>query len=163
MSSHVGCVILTLRCLLVSKSAPRAALDPFDDPFSEQPLRAEQQYDQCKDKGEPCLGIATQQRLAPVNLEQLFQNADHQPADDGPGDRLKPAEHQHRQRLVRNHFKRKADARTRAPCNTCDQSDDPGDEPDQHPYRLQADTHPRKAPPDGHRPTPGSHGPSACS
>ena len=86
---------------------------PLDDLFAEQPLRPEQQHDQRQHKGKPRLGIAPQQRLTPVDLEQLFQNPDHQPADDRARDTLQPAQHQHRQRLVGDHLKRETHARPR--------------------------------------------------
>jgi hypothetical protein len=63
----------------MSLSASR--LNPLDDLFAEQPLRPEQQEDQCDHVGEPAFDTAADQ-ATPVNLEQLLAEADDQPADN---------------------------------------------------------------------------------
>ena len=75
-----------------------------------------------------------------ASLKELLEDADHKPADDGPGDRLEPAEHEHRQRLVGNHLQREGDPCPRAPGNARHQRNDACDEPDQHPDCLQRNT-----------------------
>src|SRR3954451_12561080 len=70
--------------------------DALNDPLPEQPLRPEQQEDECDRVGEPGLDAAADER-PPVELAELLADADDQAADDRARDRGEPAEDQHRQ------------------------------------------------------------------
>jgi hypothetical protein len=67
--------------------------NPLDDLFAEQPLRPEQQENECDDVGEPRFDAAAD-KTTPVKFTDLFAEPDDKTADNRARDRGEAAEDQ---------------------------------------------------------------------
>src|SRR5271155_3156031 len=104
--------------------------------FSEQALWADQEERQRDEVSKPALDPAAEQR-SPVELAELFADADDEAADNRAWNGSKSAEDQHRQRLERHDLQRKRHLRPRAPEYSGRERDDAGGEPDDDPDLIE--------------------------
>src|ERR1044071_10477101 len=75
-----------------------AASHPLDDLLAEDAVGPDHQGQNHQDVGREVLGAAAHVRIDEARGEVLHE-ADDEPADDGPGDRVEPAQDHHRKDL----------------------------------------------------------------
>src|SRR5215472_12078242 len=110
----------------------------LDDPVAEQALWPEQQEHQGNDVGEPAFDTAADER-SPVELAELFTDADDDAAYDGTRDGGEAPEDQHGQGLEGDDLQRELHLRSRTPHNAGGQRHDAGGEPHHDPDLLKRD------------------------
>ena len=112
----------------------------LDDAFAEDSIRTDHQRDDHEDVGREVFRAPAHVRID-VPGRHVLDDADDQAADDRPGNRVEPAENDHREHLEAHEREVDVDAEHVAPENASERGDDPGHGPRQPEIPLDVDAH----------------------